>query len=75
MKNPIKMDDLGVPWGTIIFGNIHYIEIHHFFGGVPYLVFGVFVVVLVHVSDVIGKTSNLLDSQTDGLTSRSPTSW
>ena len=23
MENPIKMDDLGVPWGTTIFGNIH----------------------------------------------------
>ena len=23
MENPIKMDDLGVPWGTIIFGNTH----------------------------------------------------
>ena len=23
MDNPIKMDDLGVPYGTIIFGNIH----------------------------------------------------
>jgi len=23
MENPIKMDDLGVPMGTITFGNIH----------------------------------------------------
>ena len=23
MENPIKMDDLGVPWGTPIFGNTH----------------------------------------------------
>ena len=23
MENPFKMDDLGVPWGTPIFGNTH----------------------------------------------------
>ncbi len=23
MENPIKMDDLGVPWSTTIFGNTH----------------------------------------------------
>ena len=29
MENPIKMDDLGVPHGTTIFGNIHFLDTAH----------------------------------------------